>query len=183
MIPSLIAEHLLPVMFSPAPVVGALLLLFLLCREIRTYLSLRQFGGHWSAGFSRLWLLRAGSSGRMHEYYTELNSKYGTWTHGLCSPWHRRRCSPFPLPFNVPITCLFRCCVRDALVNQGVYSCTTRYLVEWHALTLCNRQDRSHWPSHAHYLRRCTHPKNERSEKPVHQVQVVPGTAASPNPR
>jgi hypothetical protein len=45
--------------------VAALVVLYIV-RSVRTYLSLKQFGGHWSAGWSRLWLLKTQSSGEMH---------------------------------------------------------------------------------------------------------------------
>lgn len=46
-------------------------------RSIHTYLSLKQFGGHWSAGWSRLWLLQTQGSGEMHKRFTAINRKYG----------------------------------------------------------------------------------------------------------
>lgn len=49
-------------------------------RSIRTYLSLRQFGGHWSAGWSRLWLLQTQGSGEMHKRFTAINRKYGEYS-------------------------------------------------------------------------------------------------------
>ncbi|KAI1338367.1 pisatin demethylase [Xylariaceae sp. FL0016] len=45
---------------------------------VRAYLSLREFGGHWSAGWSRLWLFRTQSSGEMHRQFQELNDRYGS---------------------------------------------------------------------------------------------------------
>lgn len=45
---------------------------------IRTHRALRDFGGHWSAGWSRLWLLRTVGTGHMNVAFTELNRKYGS---------------------------------------------------------------------------------------------------------
>lgn len=39
--------------------------------------ALKQFGGHWSAGWSRIWLLRTQGSGEMNLRFTALNQKYG----------------------------------------------------------------------------------------------------------
>lgn len=61
----------------------AFLLLLLACvtlvvaRSIRQFLALRQFGGHWSAGWSRLWLLRTQSSGEMNKRFTAITDKHG----------------------------------------------------------------------------------------------------------
>lgn len=44
---------------------------------VRTNRALRDFGGHWSAGWSRIWLLRTQLSGRMNVIFTELSQKYG----------------------------------------------------------------------------------------------------------
>jgi hypothetical protein len=54
----------------------ALVVLYIV-RSVRTYLSLKQFGGHWSAGWSRLWLLKTQSSGEMHKRFAALNRKHG----------------------------------------------------------------------------------------------------------
>jgi hypothetical protein len=42
--------------------------------------ALKQFGGHWSAGWSRIWLLRTQGSGEMNLRFTALNEKYGRWS-------------------------------------------------------------------------------------------------------
>lgn len=44
---------------------------------VRTYYALKDFGGHWSAGWSRLWLLKTQSSGYMNKTFTEVNQQYG----------------------------------------------------------------------------------------------------------
>ncbi|KAF2770515.1 putative P450 monooxygenase [Teratosphaeria nubilosa] len=51
---------------------------YYVARSIQTYAALRQFGGHWTAGWSRLWLLRTQGSGEMHTRFTAINSKYGS---------------------------------------------------------------------------------------------------------
>ncbi|KAK0274395.1 hypothetical protein LTR35_009324 [Friedmanniomyces endolithicus] len=57
---------------------GLALLALYLGRAIRTYYSLSHFGGHWVAGWSRLWLLRTQGSGEMNKRFTEVNRKYGS---------------------------------------------------------------------------------------------------------
>jgi hypothetical protein len=68
---------------SPTILIITSLLLILLARLITTkihaYNALSHFKGPWSTGFSRLWLLRANSSGEMHKYFKEVNDKYGPW--------------------------------------------------------------------------------------------------------
>ena len=56
--------------------VFALLAVFVV-RKIRAYYGLKQFGGHWSAGWSRLWLLKASRSGEMNKRFIAVNNKYG----------------------------------------------------------------------------------------------------------
>ncbi|KAK6441577.1 hypothetical protein LTR95_002197 [Oleoguttula sp. CCFEE 5521] len=56
----------------------ALLVLAFVTRKVRAYYGLRQFGGHWSAGWSRVWLLRTQSSGEMHKRFAALNRKHGS---------------------------------------------------------------------------------------------------------
>lgn len=60
----------------------ALLVVFVLfiavvVRSIRQQRALKDFDGPWSAGWSRLWLLRTQSSGEMNKRFTQLNRKYG----------------------------------------------------------------------------------------------------------
>lgn len=54
----------------------ALVILYV-ARSIRTFLALRHFGGHWSTGWSRIWLLRTQGSGEMNKRFTAINNKYG----------------------------------------------------------------------------------------------------------
>ncbi|KAK0261126.1 hypothetical protein LTS09_004389 [Friedmanniomyces endolithicus] len=61
---------------------GLALLALYLVRAIRTYYSLSHFGGHWVAGWSRLWLLRTQGSGEMNKRFTEVNRKYGEFPIG-----------------------------------------------------------------------------------------------------
>jgi len=56
--------------------VFALLALYIY-RSVRTYYALKDFGGHWSCGWSRLWMLRTQGSGQMNKIFTETNLKYG----------------------------------------------------------------------------------------------------------
>lgn len=64
-------------MLSLTLLLGIALLAFYAARSVRTYYALRDFGGHWSAGWSRLWLLKTQSSGYMNKTFTEVNQKYG----------------------------------------------------------------------------------------------------------
>lgn len=57
----------------------------LLVHQVRSYFSLKAFGGHWSAGWSRIWLLKTQGSGRMNEHFTTINRKYGEF-HAIWSP-------------------------------------------------------------------------------------------------
>ena len=65
-------------MASALILVAGLAIAFIVTRKIRQYYALREFGGPWSAGFSRLWLLSASRSGKMHLHYTAVNNQYGT---------------------------------------------------------------------------------------------------------
>ncbi|CZT20651.1 related to pisatin demethylase (cytochrome P450) [Ramularia collo-cygni] len=51
---------------------------FYVVRVVRQHHALRHFGGHWSAGWSRLWLLRTQSSGEMHKHFTAINKQHGS---------------------------------------------------------------------------------------------------------
>lgn len=46
-------------------------------RSVRIFYSLKHFPGHWSAGWSRIWLLRTQSSGQMHKVFTAVNKQHG----------------------------------------------------------------------------------------------------------
>ncbi|KAF2154696.1 cytochrome P450, partial [Myriangium duriaei CBS 260.36] len=46
-------------------------------RKIQQYNTLKDFGGHWTAGWTRLWLLRAHNSGNMNHVFTDINDRYG----------------------------------------------------------------------------------------------------------
>lgn len=78
-------------MVSAAYILPIALLVLYIVRSIRTYYSLKDFGGHWSAGWSRLWLLRAQMSGEMHKRFTALSRKYGEhstrWLPSLPEHW------------------------------------------------------------------------------------------------
>ncbi|KAF4552638.1 Cytochrome P450-like protein 11 [Elsinoe fawcettii] len=56
--------------------IGAFLL-YRIILKVKQYFSLKNFGGHWTAGWTRLWLLRVNSSGKMNEYFRDINEKYG----------------------------------------------------------------------------------------------------------
>lgn len=67
-------------MVSAAYFLVAALAVAYVVRSVRTYYSLKQFGGHWSAGWSRLWLLNTQSSGEMHKRFAALNRKHGEYS-------------------------------------------------------------------------------------------------------
>ena len=64
-------------MLSLTLLLGIALFAFYVARCVRPYYALRDFGGHWSAGWSRLWLLKTQSSGYMNKTFTEVNQKHG----------------------------------------------------------------------------------------------------------
>jgi len=64
-------------MFAATLGLGLALLALYVFRTVRTYYSLKHFGGHWSVGWSRLWLLRTQGSGEMNKIFTEVNREYG----------------------------------------------------------------------------------------------------------
>jgi len=55
----------------------AALVVYAAARTIQQYLALKQFQGPTIAGFTRLWLLKANSSGEMHKAFTDINNQYG----------------------------------------------------------------------------------------------------------
>lgn len=59
--------------------VFAFLAIYSVVRSVRRYYALKAFGGHWSAGWSRLWLLKTQSSGYMNKTFTEINRKHGEY--------------------------------------------------------------------------------------------------------
>ncbi|KAK4553097.1 hypothetical protein LTR86_009824 [Recurvomyces mirabilis] len=67
-------------MLSATVALGAVFALFALYvyKSVRTYHALKVFGGHWSCGWSRLWMLRTQGSGQMNKIFTEVNLKYGS---------------------------------------------------------------------------------------------------------
>lgn len=68
-------------MLSAAALVLLAVLSLFIADSIRTYAGLKQFGGHWSAGWSRIWLLKANASGRMNKVFTTINDEYGMSYH------------------------------------------------------------------------------------------------------
>ena len=64
-------------MYTAAIFLAVCLFIAYVARAVKTYHELKQFGGHWSAGWSRLWMLQTQGSGEMNKRFTELNRKYG----------------------------------------------------------------------------------------------------------
>lgn len=50
---------------------------FYVLRSLKIYSSLSHFGGHWSAGWSRIWLLRTQGGGQMNKVFTAVNDRHG----------------------------------------------------------------------------------------------------------
>lgn len=48
-----------------------------IARTVQQYLALKQFSGPSAAGFTRLWLLQANTSGEMNKVFTQVNDQYG----------------------------------------------------------------------------------------------------------
>lgn len=57
--------------------VGVALLVYIAVLTIQQYLVLSEFDGPFVAAFTRLWLLRANSSGEMNKAFTRINDQYG----------------------------------------------------------------------------------------------------------
>jgi len=66
-------------MLSAVLILGIVLISLYVISSIRTYYALRDFGGHWSAGWSRLWLLQTQGSGEMNKRFTAINKEHGEW--------------------------------------------------------------------------------------------------------
>lgn len=63
---------------APAALLLALAIAaFYILRSVKIYSSLKHFRGHWSAGWSRIWLLRTQGSGQMNKIFTAVNDQYG----------------------------------------------------------------------------------------------------------
>ena len=70
-------RHPLTAMIPATLALAFVFLTLYVIQSIRTFYSLKHFRGHWSTGWSRLWLLRTQGSGQMHKLFTEINNKYG----------------------------------------------------------------------------------------------------------
>jgi hypothetical protein len=68
-------------MLSTALVLVVTLAVIFAVQKVKRYRSLQSFGGHWSVGWSRLWLLRTGMSGEMNKTFTEVTNKHGELLH------------------------------------------------------------------------------------------------------
>jgi hypothetical protein len=66
-------------LFSSAILIaaGVALVVYAAARTIQQYLALNDFDGPKIAAFTRLWLLRANSSGEMNKAFTRINDQYG----------------------------------------------------------------------------------------------------------
>lgn len=60
-----------------AAAVMVVLVAYLALLTLQQYHALNDFGGPRIAGFTRLWLLKANSSGEMHKTFTKINDEYG----------------------------------------------------------------------------------------------------------
>ncbi|KAL5396159.1 hypothetical protein PMIN03_007297 [Paraphaeosphaeria minitans] len=59
-------------------IAGVAFVLVYVLKGVKTYMELRDFGGPWSAGWTRLWLLRCHLSGSINTKFTEVNDQYGS---------------------------------------------------------------------------------------------------------
>lgn len=73
-------------MVPAAVLLSFAILAIIVARQVRRYHALKDFGGHWSAGWSRLWLLKTQSSGRMNKIFTDINKEYGMCNFSLTFP-------------------------------------------------------------------------------------------------
>lgn len=64
-------------MVSTTLILAVAFLAFYVVRSVKIYYSLSHFGGHWSAGWSRIWLLRTQGSGQMNKIFTAVNDQHG----------------------------------------------------------------------------------------------------------
>jgi hypothetical protein len=64
-------------MLSAALIAVIALLAYNVVRSVQTYYALRDFGGHWSAGWTRIHWFMVQRSGRMNLKFTDINRKYG----------------------------------------------------------------------------------------------------------
>lgn len=64
-------------MWSISLIVVVTLVSVYIFKNVKTYLELRNFGGPWPAGWTRLWLLRCHIRGSIHTTFTDINDKYG----------------------------------------------------------------------------------------------------------
>ncbi|KAM0811293.1 putative Cytochrome P450 monooxygenase aba1 [Seiridium cardinale] len=63
---------------SALALIGVVLFTWLARRLIKRNRALGDFKGHWSSGWSRLWLLNTQGSGEMNKRFTQLNKDYGS---------------------------------------------------------------------------------------------------------
>lgn len=156
-------------MVSAAYFLVAALAVAYVVRSIRTYYSLKQFGGHWSAGWSRLWLLSTQSSGEMHKRFAALNRKHGEYStrQGFFSLPPCRNHAHFVTSNRstrfAAQTVARRLRSRDTqgLACHVIDDCLFMLLClgcdvscHWHTeLTMLSRFHRPYWPTHANHLR------------------------------
>lgn len=105
-------------MVSAILLLGIALVTLVLVRSFRTFFTLRHFGGHWSAGWSRLWLLRTQSSGEMHKRFTVITDKYGEWLYHVVGYLLKSSYSP-------PV----------AQLASSSAGCVTRHFSDYHMIT------------------------------------------------
>ncbi|GME47270.1 Cytochrome P450 [Neofusicoccum parvum] len=65
-------------MVSIVGLIAVAALVYFAVRDFRRYLALRQFKGPPLSGFTRYWVYKASTSGRLHEHFKEWNDKYGS---------------------------------------------------------------------------------------------------------
>ena len=100
-------------MLSATLILAIALVAIYVVRSVRTYSALNDFGGHWSTGWSRLWLLRTQGSGEMNKRFTTINNRYGE------SPYHFVGSRICHIPSDTPIGCHQRRLLRTTPFTQS----------------------------------------------------------------
>lgn len=94
-------------------------------RTVRRYYALSDFDGPRSVGFSRLWLLWANGSGKMHLVFTEVNDKFGMqYSILLVHTRFRKTCVPMLVLRHLPVVL----CTLLHMDSDATHSCPLCHL-------------------------------------------------------
>jgi len=131
-------------MLSAVLILGIALFVYYVVRSVQTYYALRQFGGHWSAGWSRLWLLHTQGSGEMNKRFTAVNRKYGESDNHLLAGRCPARLSSFHNHRHPCATCpsgTVLCMMPESIPTAWPKAVPTFNLSEENVHQLTERQD------------------------------------------